>query len=154
MVPLTSSQKQKVIDEIIKGSPTYLVKIVMDIPEIKICVFELILKRINEQCQKLCSRSKERPSLLRVRRKDHKSINTFRWVDILREMNQTAPDVLDVLVMIAASKVKEDGSQLPPLCVAIGILMNTRSKDLSLIQKLTSVMLGTGGATEKVCYKV
>ena len=126
----------------------------MDIPEIKICVFELILKRINEQCQKICNRSKERPSLLRVRRKDHKSINTFRWVDILREMNQTAPDVLNVLVTIAASKVKEDGSQLPPLCVAIGILMNTRSTDLSLIQKLTSVTLGTGGATKKVRYKV
>ena len=67
-------------------------------------------------------------------------------------MKERAPDVLDVLITIAVSKVKEDGSQLPPLCVAMGILMNTRFKELSLVQKLTSVVHGVGGATQMVRY--
>jgi hypothetical protein len=91
---------------------------------------------------------------MRVNREKHKSINTFRWIDILKEMKDRAPDVLDVLVTIALSKLKEDGSQLPPLCMAMGILMNIRFKELSLVQKLTSVILGSGGATQKVTTNI
>jgi hypothetical protein len=86
--------------------------------------------------------------VLHVTRKYHKSINTFQWIDILKEMKEMASNVLDVLATIAVPKVNGNGSQLPPLCMAI--LMNTRFKELSLVQKLTSVTLGVGGATEMV----
>ena len=33
-----------------------------------------------------------------------KALTPFRWIDVLREMKERAPDVLNVLVMIAISK--------------------------------------------------
>lgn len=38
------------------------------------------------------------------------------------------------------------------LCTAYGILMNTRWKELTLIQKVNGILLGFGNATERVNY--
>lgn len=65
-------------------------------------------------------------------------------------MKERAPDVLDVLVTIAIAHLKDDGSQIAPLCVAFGMLMNIRCRELSLVQKLITITLGSGGATKKV----
>ena len=102
------------MDEIIKGSPTYLAKTVMAIPQVKNCVFEPLLKSMNVQCQKLCTRSNEYSSVLRVSRKSHKSINSFHWIDVLKEMRKREPDI----VTIAIAKINKDGSQVTLLCVA------------------------------------
>ena len=67
------------------------------------------------------------------------------------EMRQHAPDVLDFLATIAVSQIKKDSEQqIPPLCKAHGILMHSRWKELSLIQKFNGVLLGFGNATERV----
>lgn len=69
------------------------------------------------------------------------------------EMKQRVPDVLDVLVSISSPAIKGDGEkQIPPLCTSYGILMNSRWKELSLIQKVNGIILGVGGATEKVLH--
>ena len=41
-------------------------------------------------------------------------------------MKEKAPDVLDVLSAVALPNVKVDGSQIPRICTAYGLLMNTR----------------------------
>ena len=69
------------------------------------------------------------------------------------EMKQHLPDVLDVLVSISSPAIKGDREkQIPPLCMSYGILMNSRWKELSLIQKVNGIILGIVGATEKVLY--
>ena len=63
------------------------------------------------------------------------------------------PDVLDVIAAVAIPNVTahEDSSkQIAPLCTAYGILMFTQWKELSLIQKMNSILLSTGHATERV----
>ena len=66
-------------------------------------------------------------------------------------MKERTPDVLDVLVAIASPQIKKDGEQqIAPLCTAYGILLNSRWKELSLIQKINGILLGIGNATEKV----
>lgn len=70
------------------------------------------------------------------------------------EMSQHAPDVLDFLVTIAVPQMKRDSEQqIPPLCTAYGILMNSRWRELSLIQKVNSI-LGFGNATERVIISI
>ena len=66
------------------------------------------------------------------------------------EMRQHAPDVLDFLATIAVPQIKKIQQQIPPLCTAHGILMHSRWKELSLIQKLNGILLGFGNATERV----
>jgi len=69
-------------------------------------------------------------------------------------MKVHVPDVLDVLVAVGIPNVKahEDSKkQIAPLCTAYGILIFTRWKELSLIQKMnsTGILLSTGPATER-----
>jgi hypothetical protein len=75
----------------------------------------------------------------------------FRWNNILTEMKERAPDVLDFMVAMAVPQLKgSDGRQIMPLCTAYGILMNVRCRELSLIQKMNAVLLGVGSATKRV----
>ncbi|KAL9977663.1 hypothetical protein ACROYT_G015092 [Oculina patagonica] len=66
-----------------------------------------------------------------------KSLENFTWESIVTEMKQRAPDVLDFLVAIAVPHINQSGKQhVPPLCTAHRILMSSRWKELSLIQKI------------------
>lgn len=80
-----------------------------------------------------------------------KSLETFSWQSIIMEMRRHAPDVLDFFATIAVPQIKKDSEQqIPPLCTAYGILMHSRWKELSLIQKLNRILLGFGNATGRV----
>ena len=80
----------------------------MDIPQVKKCVYMLVLEHVNEQCQKLCSKTKEKSSVLQVSRAVQKNLAEFKWISILREMKERTPDVLDFLTTVAIPRVKED----------------------------------------------
>ena len=64
----------------------------------------------------------------------HKNLVEFHWNNILTEMRERAPDVLDFMAIAAIPKLKgNDGRQVMPFCTAYGILMNVRCRDLSLV---------------------
>ena len=64
----------------------------------------------------------------------HKNLVEFHWNNILTEMRERAPDVLDFLAIAAIPKLKgNDGRQVMPFCTAYGILMNVRCRELSLV---------------------
>lgn len=65
-------------------------------------------------------------------------------------MRDKAPDVLDFLITIAAPGEKKKKNAIPPICTAYGILMNCRWQELSLIQKMNTVILGSSNASAKV----
>ena len=65
-------------------------------------------------------------------------------------MKQRAPDVLDLLCAIGVPKLKDTNKQVAPLCVAYGVLLNNRWKELSLIQKIITTLFGASHCTEKV----
>ena len=58
-------------------------------------------------------------------------------------MKERVPDVLDVLAAAVAipnvTAHEDSAKQIAPLCTAYGILMFTRWKELSLIQKMNSI---------------
>lgn len=94
------------------------------IPLIESCVKAIMLQDIDCQCQKLCQK-KENPPVLRMTKDSEKELNKFQWISILTEMKERAPDVLDILSAVALPHVKADGSQIPRICTAYGVLMNT-----------------------------
>ena len=76
----------------------------------------------------------------RLQSEHHKNLVEFCWNNILTEMRERAPDVLDFMATVAVPKLKgRDGRQVMPLCTAYGILMNVRCRELSLVQKLNAV---------------
>jgi hypothetical protein len=72
------------------------------------------------------------------------------WNDIVKELKQHVPSLLDVLVTAAVPLQRNATcSEAPSLCMAYSILMNQRWKELSLLQKLNTPTLGVGHATKK-----
>ena len=121
------------------------------ISSLRNAIKNVVLKEVDKQCSNLCVRKSAQPSVLRVPTEYHKSLVQFHWNNILTEMKERAPDVLDFMVAMAVPQLKgSDGRQVMPLCTAYGILMNVRCRELSLIQKMNAVLLGVGSATKRV----
>ena len=113
------------------------------------------MEEIDDQCSKFCIRKAQNDgrqlSVLHAKHKDTKQqLQEFTWVKLLEEMKQRAPDVLDLLCAISVPKLKETDKQVAPLCVAYGILLNNRWKELNLIQKIITTLFGVGNCTAKV----
>ena len=102
-----------------------------------------------QQCTKLCVKTKGTPSVLCLSRKDQNKLTSFTWMQILNELKDRAPDVLEILTTIAVPNLN-DGRQVVPLCAANGVLTNQRCKELTLIQKVNTILLGTGSAEEVI----
>ncbi|XP_074612567.1 uncharacterized protein LOC141866909 isoform X2 [Acropora palmata] len=134
-----------------------IAEIIMQCQPLRNAIKFFFLKGVNEQCQKLCNRSAENSSLLPIPLSKHKELKNFSWEKVITEMMEHVPDVLDVLVAVGIPNVKahEDSKkQIAPLCTAYGILMFTRWKELSLIQKMNSILLSTGHATERTMKRL
>ena len=85
---------------------------------------------VHTGCRASCSRynwgqKKENPSVLRMTKDREKKLNKFKWLSVLTEMEERAPDVVDFLSAVALQNVKADDSQVPRICTAYGVLMNT-----------------------------
>ena len=75
----------------------------------------------------------------------------FNWTTIITEMKDRLPDVLDFIVTVAIPKsVHDDGRQVAPVAAFYAIMMNLRWRELRLVQKLITMVLGVGHATSKV----
>ena len=94
------------------------------------------------------------PSVLLVPRANQKQqLESFSWEQVFIELKEKVPLLLDVLAAVAIPSDKDvTGKEVPAICTAYCILMNQRWKELSLLQKINSVALGFGHATEKVHY--
>lgn len=148
---LTPEESKKILGAIEFANPSVLAEAVMKISSLRNAIKGLYLKEVDDQCTKLCARSHAEPSVLRVPTSQHKFLVDFSWDNIMAEMKERAPDVLDFLVAMAVPKLKgSDGRQVMPLCTAYGILMNVRCRELSLVQKVNAVLLGIGNATKRV----
>ncbi|XP_068733624.1 uncharacterized protein [Montipora capricornis] len=122
----------------------------MKISSLRNAIRNVFFKEVDAQCAMLCARKSSEPSVLRVPSERHKNLVEFRCNNILTEMRERAPDVLDFMATVAVPKLKgNDGRQVMPLCTAYGILMNVKCRELSLVQKINAVLLGVGGATKR-----
>ena len=125
----------------------------MLLPSVKSCLKYQFLEQIDEQCRDLCVRKQGNngPSVLHVPRNNTKSsLEELSWDAIIEEMQERAPDLLDFISTVSVPVLHENGNQVPPVCVAYGQMMHTRWRELSLVQKVITFILGIGHSTRKV----
>jgi hypothetical protein len=154
---LTEKEAKKLFLAVNTRLPVEICRVIFSLPSLRSSVKYSMMKEIDDQCSKLCIRKRrntgQEPSVLHVKRKDtKKQLEKFTWTNVLEEMKERAPDVLDFLCSISVPKLKDTDKQVAPLCVAYGILLNNRWKELSLIQKIVTTLFGVGHCTAKVHY--
>lgn len=135
-----------------EGKAKAIAETVMGIKAVKEAVKEQLLKDIDQQCQSLCLEKKGTPSVLNVSLNNQDcfvdALKNFSWEKILVEMRDRAPDVLDVLATVCKHA---SPSKVPPVCVGYAVLMYQRNCKLGMLQKLLTILLGSGGCSRRVC---
>ena len=92
--------------------------------------------------------------------KDRQSFERFSWTTLLDEFTQRVPLLLSILLAAADSKWRRksgsavQGKCVPPLCMAMVVLFKTRSKHMSLVQAVMSILLKAGHVTSEVTMYV
>ena len=148
---LSPEETRNILCAVQLANPHQIAEAAMKISSLRNAIRNVFFKEVDAQCAMLCARKSSQPSVPRVPSECHKNLVEFRWNNILTEMRERAPDVLDFMATVAVPKLKgNDGRQVMPLCTAYGILMNVRCRELSLVQKINAVLLGVGGATKRV----
>lgn len=120
----------------------------MGIKTVREAVKEQFLRDIDRQCQNLCLEKKGTPSVLNVRQDSCvEALNNFSWEKVMVEMRDQSPDVLDVLATISK---QPSVSHVPAVCFSYAVLMYQRNFKLGMLQKLLTILLGSGGCSRRV----
>ena len=131
------------------GLPEDLAKGILKIESIKRVIKLQLLKELNDQCQLLCVRTRGEPSVLKD--SSVEALESVEWRKVMREMKDRVPDVLDFIATVATPRLKKNvDDQVPPVCMIYAMMMNQRWQELSLVQKIGTVILGVGHSSKKV----
>ena len=70
-------------------------------------------------------------------------------------MKDRAPDVLDFIATVATPRLKKNvDEQVPPVCMIYAMMMNQRGQELSLIQKIATIILRIGHSEKKNVFNL
>ncbi|KAL9952479.1 hypothetical protein ACROYT_G039742 [Oculina patagonica] len=101
----------------------------------ELSIKEQFLRDIDSPCHKLCLTKKATPSVLNATQDSCvEALNHFSWEKVMVEMRDRSPDVLDVLATISKQPYQ----------------MYQRNSKLGMLQKLLSILLGSGGYIRRI----
>ena len=124
-----------------------VVDVIYSVSSLKTIFKANILKELSEKCTELCK--KNTPSILR--KNQYPDMASFDWNSVLIEISQRCPILLDVMTTTIGSKLTPN--TIPSICLCYGILMQKRNHDLSLIQRINTILLAEGNAKKQVGLK-
>ena len=128
------------------GVPSNITTVLASIDSLNRSFKENVLYELNKECKKLCT--KNEPSELR--KNCFNDMAAFDWKNLASEMSNRCPFLLDLLLTVM-KKTKEDHTDiLPRLGLCCSILMQTRNRELSLVQRLNTVLMTNGNAKKEV----
>ena len=108
--PLPSTTIQKVERAIKTGLPSAIADILLSIKPIRVAASNKILDEVGDKSKALCNQSKGGSCL---KDNDFESMVHFQWSKILKEMDESCPEVLDILLTIMIPDETADISNWP-----------------------------------------
>ena len=117
----------------------------MSIKELKQTCEEILLKELDEQCKDICTRKNS--SVLR--KNGFEEMVNFDWLNILDEIEKRCPFLLKVFNTITTKK-KTQAELGPCICTAYATLMMQRNHELSLVQRINTLLMTEGNAKKQV----
>lgn len=103
-----------------------------------------ILQQLDSDCTELCK--KNNPSILR--QKGFEDMVNLDWNKVLQEMSSRCPVLFEVMKTVV--KKQNLQNHVAPLCMCYGILFQKRNHELSLIQRVNTILLAEGNAKKQV----
>ena len=114
-------------------------------------LMKLIYEEVGDACSELCKLSKS-PSVLS--NMSYEGMSKFSLNDIWMEM-KNIPILVDILMAVSCTENRLNQEITPKLAnkmsFVYAVLMQERFRKLSLLQRVTTVLLIEGGGSSKVC---
>ena len=114
----------------------------------------LLLQDIDTQCHQISSKSDG--SKAHLHSKGVRSFVSFDWNAMLQELASIAPDLVDVVVTAAVSAARERANRrktgdhhLPPVGMALAIILHERSSQLNAVQQILSLLMVDGTCSKR-----
>lgn len=144
-MPLDADSVHKLLNTVKSRLPSLVAEAVLRIPSVKKQIEYKLLQELDENCTKLCS--KKNGSILR--NKDYTDMVKFQWSSLFQEMSSRCSFLREVLVTVAKCSNKSRDPE-PPICLCYSILLQQRNHELSLVQRINTVLLSEGNAKKMV----
>ena len=77
-------------------------------------------------------------------------MSTLNFEDIVKEVELQCPTVFKLLAQMIQLSLNYD-KKTAPLALIYGIIMFRRCKEMSRVQRVNTVLLNDGGASQEVC---
>jgi len=85
-----------------------------------------------------------------LRERGFTGMSTLNFEEVVKEIQSQCPKVYKILSQMVQLCINPDNKKAP-LAVIYGIIMFKRCKELSLVQRVNTVLLNDGGASQEVC---
>ena len=85
-----------------------------------------------------------------VRKRGYNGMSTYRFEKIINEMKTLCPTVFSVLSQMIQFDNSEEKRQVAAMSLVYGIIMFLRCKEMSLVQRVNTVLLTEGDASSEV----
>lgn len=138
--PLDEKYQRQLEHAVATRLPAVVSDVAFQIPALRMAIKLDFLKEIDNACTKLCK--KKASSVLRAHRFEHMA--DFSWSNIIEEMSACCGDLLDVLATVTK------GSRAAVIGMTYGMLMQARNHEMSICQRVNTVLLMDGGAKKQV----
>ncbi|XP_070537548.1 uncharacterized protein [Ptychodera flava] len=153
-IPLKQNETKDLHLAVQTGLPQLIASKVLKIRSLNFAIKKNLLIQLNSDCERLSKKDASESSILR--RKTPSDMKEFKWHGILREMKDEVPYLLDILVGVAVPVHREatnssrcGDARMYPISTVYGILMQQRHRELSLLQRINTVILSAGKADSK-----
>jgi len=137
---------KKVIQALQTKVPSYIADCLFNIPPLKLQCKAKFLQELNEHCTSLTKR--KQPSVLL--QKDYPDMVAFDWNVLIKEMSSRCPLLLDIFLTVVQKNKTTLDSVLLPMGLCYAILMQQRNHELSLVQRINTILLTEGKAKSQV----
>ena len=139
---LTPSRKH-LGKHIARGSKLAVARDCMEDPELRNHIVKKVGVRLQQELANLCSSE--------VLLGDHSKLASFTWDLVLAAAKQHAPTLLEILQACSSKKKAYQDRSKAVIGMCIAILCKHRQCNMSLVQKILSIILYAGHCSKMVC---
>jgi len=151
---LSDSQQQKIVRAANTKQASAVAHIIKEhCPNVLSEIKKAIVNDINSSCQSLCKRTNG--TYLYGSRSIYTNMSEFQFQKIWDEVKTTNPFLIDVLNAVSGGKCSPDETKSDlqiKYSFIYSILMSVRWHELTLVQRVNTVLMIEGGCTKQVQY--
>ena len=158
MKKLAQGKKAQLVIAFSSGNLEVITFSVWKIPQLRCMCISLFLRDIDAQCQLL--RTKFDGSNAQLCSKEIQSLVNFNWNDMVHELANIAPDLINVIITAVVPTKREQSNKynagirrIASIRMGLAIILHEWSTKLNALQQILSLLMVNGGCSKRTNFQ-